>query len=144
MTTCASCGATYSVSGDDCNARFDALLALDHSRSEPWGSRHGLAFSAFALQHPDRYDPDVLQRAWLFLNAVYIRGSDRADVARALRRGGRETPQWDVPPLPAERPRGSFDLTIADLGSFAADAYAANLDRWCRATVSGWSVRAGS
>jgi hypothetical protein len=47
---CPECGATYSEEGDSCAARFDQLLALDHSRREPWGSRHGQAYAAFALQ----------------------------------------------------------------------------------------------
>ena len=54
-TRCDECGARYTEPGDSCQARFDQLLALDHSRQEPWGSRHGLAFAAFALQHPRRF-----------------------------------------------------------------------------------------
>ena len=54
-TRCEECGAEYPEPADSCQARFDQLLALDHSRQEPWGSRHGLAFAAFALQHPRRF-----------------------------------------------------------------------------------------
>src|ERR1051326_7998235 len=52
MVRCVECGAEYESDEDSCVARFDRLLALDHSRQEPWGSRHGQAFAAFALQHP--------------------------------------------------------------------------------------------
>src|SRR5205823_8749822 len=50
---CAECGAMYIDEFDSCAARFETLLAVDHSRREPWGSRHGQAFAAFALQHPN-------------------------------------------------------------------------------------------
>lgn len=142
--TCESCGATYADADDDCRTRFDALLALDHSHREPWGSRHGLAFSAFVLQHPDGYAPGVLDRAWQFLYAVYVRGGDRAGVARALRRAGRHGPGWDAPSRPTGPPRCPFDTTIADLGTFPADSYATRLDAWCRSALAGWSSRAVS
>jgi catechol 2,3-dioxygenase-like lactoylglutathione lyase family enzyme len=45
------------------------LLALDHSRQEPWGSRHGVAFAAFALQHPARYATS-LDPAWATLHRM--------------------------------------------------------------------------
>ena len=50
--------------------RFELLLALDHSRAEPWGSRHGQAFAAFALQHPVRHAAS-LDVAWELLYRVY-------------------------------------------------------------------------
>ncbi len=144
MTKCEDCGATHAEPGVDCSTRFDALLALDHSRREPWGSRHGLAFSAFALQHPGAYDRNVLERAWLMLHAVYVRGADREDVTRALRRSGGNTPAWDAPPLPSGPPRRPFATTIADLGTFAAESYAARLDDWCQAALGGWPTGAAS
>ena len=61
--TCNECGARYGNSTDSCVVRFDQLLALDHSRREPWGSRHGLAFAVFALQHPQRYPAGTRVRA---------------------------------------------------------------------------------
>ncbi len=138
MTTCLECGATYEDDGDDCPRRFHALLALDHSRTEPWGSRHGLAFSAFALQHPGRFPPDVAERAWILLYSVYVLGSDYQRVTAALRRLGRQSPDWDVPALPSPRPAPPFAVTIADLGSFPAASYPEQLDRWCRAALAGW------
>ena len=138
MRTCPECGAAYDHDADNCTARFEALLALDHSRTEPWGSRHGLAFSAFALQHPDRFPPDVPARAWIMLFSVYVQGNDYSRVTAALRRLGRENPQWDIPPLPALRPTPPFAVTIADLGSFAAETYPGQLDRWCRSALDGW------
>lgn len=138
MAACAECGAVYEAGGDDCQRRFDALLALDHSRTEPWGSRHGLAFSAFALQHPDRFPPDVAERAWVMLYSVYVQGADYVRVTSAMRRLGRQKPDWAVPPVPRGRPTADFRITIADLGSFAAETYASQLENWCRAAVDGW------
>jgi len=137
MPTCPECGAVYEAEDEDCGGRFEALLALDHSRTEPWGSRHGLAFSVFALQHSDRFPPDVAERAWILLYRVYVEGNDYQRVTAALRRMGRQNPDWDVPAR-ASRRTASFSVTIADLGSFAADRYIDNLDRWCRATVEAW------
>lgn len=142
MLRCPDCGADCPAQGDDCQGRFDALLALDHSRQEPWGSRHALAFSAFALQHASRYGSDVRQRAWTFLCAVFVRGDDRVAVARALRAAGRDTPDWGLPPLRPDTPTPPFEMTIADLGAFDAQSYADLLDRWCRATIAAWSAPA--
>ena len=141
MSTCPECGATFEAEGDNCQRRFDALLALDHSRTEPWGSRHGLAFSAFALQHPDRFPADVPRRAWIMLYSVYVLNNDYLRVTAALRRMGRKNPDWDVPALPPSPPGGSFATTIADLGSFAAESYPRQLDNWCRASLQGWGAR---
>jgi hypothetical protein len=58
--SCEQCGAFLGEPAVTCEERFANLLALDHSRQEPWGSRHGLAFSAYTLQHPAGQSPDVL------------------------------------------------------------------------------------
>lgn len=139
-STCPECGATYEAADDDCGRRFDALLALDHSRTEPWGSRHGLAFSAFALQHPNRFPPDVPQRAWILLYSVYVQGNDYRRVTAALRRLGRQLPKWAVPALPAGPPSSPFAVTIADLGAFAAPSYPDQLEQWCRSALKGWAA----
>ena len=135
---CPGCGAVYASEDATCAQRFEALLALDHARVEPWGSRHGLAFSGFALQHPDRFARDVLERAWLILFSVYVKGRSPSRVIAALRRAGKTVPDWGLPPLPAVRSATAFAVTIADLGSFAAETYAADLDRWCQAALAGW------
>jgi hypothetical protein len=138
MPACSECGAVYASAPDDCASRFDALLALDHSRTEPWGSRHALAFSAFALQHPAGFPRDVIERAWILLFKVYEQGDDYRRVTDALRRAGRQNPHWDVPTAPAGPPPPHFAVTIADLGSFAAEAYPQQLDNWCKASLHAW------
>lgn len=130
--TCEDCGATYDRSDDSCAVRFDALLALDHSWQEPWGSRHGLAFAVFALQHPLRYDAATRARSWELLVRRYERGEPLVAIIRDVRSRGSDA-HVETPPLPPAT--ASFTVTIADLGDFAADDYPDALDRWCRATL---------
>jgi Family of unknown function (DUF5946) len=137
-SNCPSCGGVYSVAGDSCAARFDELLALDHSRTEPWGSRHALAFSVFALQHANRFDRKVLQRSWTLLYNVFERGRDPRHVTTALRRLGNRDPHWDSSTLPCGSPVPPFAMTIADMGDFGAATYPEMLERWCKVTVAHW------
>jgi uncharacterized protein DUF5946 len=135
--TCAQCGAAYERNDDSCAERFAALLALDHSRQEPWGSRHGSAFAAYTIQHPEGISREALERCWAMLYRIHVAGDEPSYVARTLREandGARLS--WHVPPLPAEAgaPR-KFRVTIADLGDFGAESYASRLDDWCRATL---------
>jgi hypothetical protein len=140
--SCTQCGSRFGPSEPSCADRFSELLALDHSRQEPWGSRHGLAFAAYTLQHPEGQTAATLDRCWLMLCRVYVSGDSPADVARGLRAHGSQDPKgWSVPPRPVGRAdHAGFGTTIADLGGFAADEYAALLDLWCRATLIGWGV----
>ena len=132
---CAQCGAIYEQAFDSCAERFNALLALDHSRQEPWGSRHGSAFAAYTLQHPQGVGRESLERCWLLLYRIWIAGDDPQFVARTLREMDRgERPTWKTPPLPL-KPSGVPHVTIADLGAFDADVYPALLESWCRATL---------
>ena len=135
--TCPQCGAAYQRDSDSCAQRFAALLALDHSRQEPWGSRHGSAFAAYTLQHPVGQSRALLERCWTLLQRIWVAGDEPQFVARTLRgvEYGRPLP-WTVPPLPADaavprRPR----ITIADLGDFDPAAYPRQLESWCRATL---------
>jgi hypothetical protein len=120
------------------------LLALDHSRREPWGSRHGLAFAVYALQHPLRFTEETLDQTWRILHRVYVAGDEPARVLGALAgRAPSVSANWDVPPRPPN-PAGHPTITIADLGQFEPAEYAALLDAWCRATVAWWSANAGT
>ncbi len=130
---CEECGARYTKRADSCATRFDRLLALDHSRQEPWGSRHGLAFAVFALQHPARYPEGTRARSYELLARVIDGGQPLNTVLREFRTRDARAEASD-PPLHAHgRP---FPVTIADLGEFDANAYIENLEHWCRATVS--------
>jgi hypothetical protein len=136
MPACPQCGAPLD-DGRTCEDRFAALLALDHSREEPWGSRHGLAFATFALQHPASYDAATLDRAWVALYRVYVRGDDAPRLFHAMAGRRIDTTAWDAPPRPRVRSR-MLSVTIVDLRGFDADRYAADVDAWARATVAAW------
>jgi hypothetical protein len=137
---CQQCGAVFADPARSCEERFDTLLALDHSRVPPWGSRHGLAFSTFALQHPHGRTAAQLAACWVMLYRVWIKGDNRAKLAAAMREGPDRPPsEWDVPPLPAVPAAGTrFAVTIADLDEFDAADYPAQLEAWGRATLSAW------
>ena len=139
--TCQQCGATYALGNDSCAQRFARLLALDHSRQEPWGSRHASAFSAYTLQHPAGQSSTSLERCWTLLYRIWIAGDDPQFVVGALRnaRSGRPL-TWTVPPLPADahnprRPR----VTIADRGAFESEQFPQLLEAWCRATIEAFA-----
>ena len=137
MHTCAQCGATYERDDDSCAERFSALLALDHSRQEPWGSRHGSAFSVYTLQHPSGVARANLERCWIMLYRIYVAGDDPQYAARTLRQieNGAPSP-WNVTPLPETAGAPTrWRVTIADLGEFEAATYASQLEAWCRATL---------
>ena len=136
---CADCGAIYSANGDSCRARFDALLALDHSHQEPWGSRHGQAFAAYALQHPATFGPS-LDGAWATLYQIYVAGNSATFVFEQLRsRRGALPREWNVPARPG-RPVEHPTVTIADLAEFEAASYPLKLDAWCRAALAMWGA----
>ena len=137
---CAQCGATFPGDAQSCDERFDHLLALDHQRLQPWGSRHGLAFSTFALQHPEGRPEKQLAACWVMLYRVWKLGDNRAKLAAAMRERQDQPPsEWGVPPLPAVPPTGTtYVVTIADLGGFDAETYPIKLEEWGRATLSEW------
>jgi hypothetical protein len=136
-TRCDECGARYTEPDDSCQARFDQLLALDHSRQEPWGSRHGLAFAAFALQHPRRFSPASVAQARLLIERVVRDGEPLARVVADFR----AHPHAGAPATHVAVPT-SFAVTIADLGTFDAVAYPAALERWARAALGAPSTGA--
>ena len=142
MTTekrCTECNALYASDTDSCAARFDRLLALDHSRREPWGSRHGQAFAAFALQHPLRFAAS-LDSAWNALYRIYCLEQPPVRVFAAIRAAGsRAVVDAGVPPRPTV-PATFPTITIADLGDFPASDYPSQLDAWCRATLQAWGA----
>jgi hypothetical protein len=139
MMSCPDCGAVYSASGESCRARFDVLLAMDHSRAEPWGSRHGLAFAAFALQHPTTFSAS-LDRAWTALYAIFVLGNASDFVFRRLVVANGALPSdWTVPVRP-QSPTRAPSFTIADMSDFAADTYPEDVERLGSASLAMWGV----
>ncbi|HXD23965.1 MAG TPA: DUF5946 family protein [Gemmatimonadaceae bacterium] len=139
-TACAQCGAVFADPSQSCEEQFNKLLALDHSRLQPWGSRHGLAFSTFALQHPAGRTTPQLEACWVMLYRVWMKGDNRAKLAAAMRAQQNLTPmEWGVPPLPRVPAAGvKYAVTIADLGEFDADTYVKKLEDWGKATLAAW------
>lgn len=136
---CAECGATYLGDGDSCAVRFERLLALDHSRREPWGSRHGQAFAAFALQHPLTHSRS-LDAAWMALHRIYLEHEAPADVFTSLRRAATRGPESGAAAARPSSPVGAPSVTIADLDDFDAGTYAERLDAWCAASLRMWGA----
>jgi hypothetical protein len=141
-TGCVQCGAVFADASQSCEQQFDKLLALDHARLQPWGSRHGLAFSTFALQHPRGRTPAQLAACWVMLYRVWIKGDNRAKLAAAMRERPDLPPaEWGVPPVPAVPAADTrYAITIADLGEFDADTYVRKLEEWGRATLAAWGA----
>ena len=135
-TQCPECGASYDGPEESCASRFAALLARDHSRQEPWGSRHGQAFAVFALQHPAAY-ASSLEKAWAALYLIYVTGIDSRYVFSTLRMGVCDG--WGVPPRPTKW-RHPPKMRIDDLADFSADTYADQLDAWCHATLAALGI----
>ncbi|MHB1329749.1 MAG: DUF5946 family protein [Gemmatimonadales bacterium] len=128
---CEECGAMYMRADDSCQARFDQLLALDHSHREPWGSRHALAFAAFALQHPRRFPASSVARSHEMLERVCMRREPLDRVVADYRQRPR-----DLPTSPPRLPTAThYAVTIADLGAFDASTYPDDLMRWALAAL---------
>ena len=138
--SCPQCGATFADEKRVVKGQFDKLLALDHSRVQPWGSRHNLAFSTFTMQHPEGMHARRLAARWCDVAC----GSKRRQLRRSLAAAMRE--RWNLPP--EERGGNSapgnlaahakYAVTITDLGEFDADSYVHKLEEWGRATLAAW------
>ena len=109
---CDECGApTNEVT---CAELFDRLLALDHSRRQPWGSLHGEAVACYFAQHTN---------------------APRAprDVAPLMAR-------LEAFVADEERRECTQTTTIHDVavdGSFPAAGYQERLEQWARSILAG-------
>lgn len=149
MQTCVECGASAEAS---CAELFEHLLALDHSRTEPWGSLHGVAVACYRLQHPSASTGGG-QHILLDLLRAYRGGGlaaaqwweEAARRANSHRRSGQPHPLHpskasQEQQAPAMSGNG-FAVTIADVsrdGTFPAEGYSARLDSWVEATLAAW------
>ncbi|WP_199809877.1 DUF5946 family protein [Streptomyces sp. NRRL F-5126] len=147
---CPECGAPMDpLDPRSCDELFHALLALDHSRREPWGPLHGVSVSCFLLQHPHRLPADGGAMARALLRAYLRGGLDEVDrLVGQARRGNshrvRGTPSRvvrdaAVPHCDASRPR--FSVTIQDVavdGTFPASEFTQRVEAWAAAAVDAW------
>ncbi|WP_255459373.1 MULTISPECIES: DUF5946 family protein [unclassified Nocardiopsis] len=141
MDTCAQCGA---VSETPCEELFQQLLALDHSRQEPWGPLHGVAVACYRLQHP----ASLTEGSHVFpleLLRAYVEGGPEAarrmtEHARRANSHRARRPEHTVTAPRSEAPTG-FAFTIAEVavdGGFPADGYPGRVRSWAEATLAGW------
>jgi hypothetical protein len=151
MRRCLECGAP--VSPRSCDDLFRELLALDHSRQEPWGPLHGIAVACFFLQHSSRLSAAVRALHWALLDA-YLRGglaaaapmTERVRQLNSHRRGGRAPRAGDypgAPPFPGGVPPRHYGTTIADValdGTFPAAGYDERVRSWATDTMSAWQA----
>ncbi|MFI9318639.1 DUF5946 family protein [Kitasatospora aureofaciens] len=153
---CAECGAR------GCEELFHGLLALDHSRAEPWGPLHGVSVSCFLLQHPGRLPADGGAAARGLLGA-YLDGGQpaverlvgRARAANSHRVKGGAAPGGAAPDGAAqgpavrpgrEAPQGGFAVTIEQValgGTFPAAGFPARVRAWAAATLDVWGPHSG-
>ena len=97
--------------------------------------RHGIAFAAFVLQHPERH-PGSVDAAWDILYRVHCDNEPAAVVLDDRRRNPLAAPRTSR----SQTPPTSFSVTIVDLGDFASDTYPELLDSWCRSTLTAWGA----
>lgn len=132
------------MSDTPCGELFQRLLALDHSRSEPWGPLHGVVVACYRLQHP----ATLTQGSHPFLLELlrtYVEGG--AEAARRMteraRRANSHRVRQREPTAPAPRPGvpTGFAVTISNVavdGSFPADHYPERVRAWAEATLAAW------
>ncbi|MFD6951887.1 hypothetical protein A6A08_15665 [Nocardiopsis sp. TSRI0078] len=141
MDTCPECGA---VGDTPCGDLFRRLLALDHSRREPWGPLHGVAVACYRLQHPSSLAQGS-HRFPLELLRAYVEGGAEAATRlterarRANSHRARQRERTGAVPHPGV-PTG-FAVTIAEVavdGGFPADRHPERVRAWAEATLAAW------
>ncbi|BDM74707.1 hypothetical protein HEK616_81940 (plasmid) [Streptomyces nigrescens] len=148
MKPCAECGVP--MNSRSCDDLFQALLALDHARQEPWGPLHGVSVSCFLLQHPSQLPADDGAMAWTLLHAYLEGGLDEVNQLVDQARLGNSHRVKNIPPrvvrdvAPPRRdaPPSRFSVTIEDVavdGTFPAEGFAERVKAWAAATVDAWS-----
>lgn len=115
-TVCEECGAPTNEA--TCAELFDRLLALDHSRQQPWGSLHGEAVACYFSQHPNA--PRAPREV-----ASLITRLEQFVADEQLPQSAQTTTNHDV----------------AVDGSFPAAGYQERLEQWARSILAAsWSA----
>ena len=141
MDTCPECGAH---SATPCEELFHRLLALDHSRQEPWGPLHGATVACYLLQHPSAL-PQGGHDFPLELLRVHVENG--AEASRRLTERSRRANSHRVrdreqaaPASSPEAPAG-FRFTIAETsedGGFPAEGHPERVRAWAESTLAAW------
>ena len=127
---------------------FERLLALDHSRREPWGPLHGVVVACHRLQTataPLPADDQLFVQLRVYLDGGLPAVSRYWAAARARnsRRGGGAPFAVPTGPL-LDGPPARFAVTIRDVavdGTFPADGHAERVHGWAVATLAAWGAR---
>lgn len=131
---CAECGASGRLG--TCAELFDALLALDLQRLQPWGRFHGLNVACYLLQHPSRAPASALDGHWHMVTLFLAEGLDamnalQAGLVRANRHGARPWSAFDPPPARSAPATVTIEDTSFD-GTFPAAGYEQRMLDWAR------------
>jgi Family of unknown function (DUF5946) len=129
-----------------CPDLFLGLLALDHSRRQPWGAYHGVSVATYLLQHPSLSAPAMLPAQWSMVNVFAQDGIAAVQAFAAARvarnRGGSRQTGEPAADVDLGHPPGAFAVTIADVsvdGSFPAAGFQARVALWVQATIEAWT-----
>lgn len=151
MNTCKDCGAVADETS--CEELFHRLLALDHSRAEPWAAFHAVNVASYALQHPtwssSRFRDGQYRILSVFatdgLSGVHALTASRVSANSHRQKRGRthELLQPDAGrALSGVEPPTQFRTTIHDVavdGTFPAAGYTERVTNWAEATRTAWS-----
>lgn len=141
MNACPECGA---AGESPCEELFHRLLALDHSRREPWGPLHGVAVACYHLQHPDSL-PGGAHDFTLRLLRAHVESGPEA--ARKLTEGARRANSHrnrqseHAAGAPRKGAPSGFAFTIAEAsggGHFPVEGHPERVRAWAEATLSAW------
>jgi uncharacterized protein DUF5946 len=129
QNSCPECGA------QDCQARFEQLLARDFSDARFFGA-HRLTVDVYSLQHPERYCASAISLAAHLTGVCAALEHENAHAVNTrVQRWLSTRPVLEKPPLPAQR----GEITIADAEPDDPAAYRVALDRWARSTWAAYA-----
>jgi hypothetical protein len=141
IVRCRECGGDAAAA--PCAELFLRLLALDHSRAQPWGGLHAVNVACYFLQHPSLLARPQLDAQWAVVMLFLDDGLDAlaARTAAAVRRNSHRHGGRHVEASGGRAP--DFAVTITDVavdGTFPAEGFPQRVGRWAAATRSGWAA----
>ena len=129
--TCAQCGAIY-PSGETCQERFDACLALEYENPAAYGAVHMLTVASYMLQHNLYSRQGWLETRRMLAQTVHLEttvAEIREKYQRRLDSGQRTWSVTNGEKL-AEFDAIQWSYTIADLRLDSPERYVADVKYW--------------
>ncbi|GAA4424086.1 hypothetical protein GCM10023169_20470 [Georgenia halophila] len=140
-TTCAECGGSNDLG--ICEDHFMTLLALDHSRVQPFGRFHGVNVACYFAQHPSRCKASALPAQRAIVAAFVNQGIEAVHAMQnaAVRRNSHSSRA--APSAVNDHCEGKvllppFAVAIENVsvdGTFPAGGYEDRMIEWAEATV---------